>query len=105
MNKLLLSALLAAGLLASARTADAGDCRRVFAGYDRCGRPVYQTIYVGRPVYDRCDPRPTYYRSYPTYHRGYPSHYRGYDSGYRTYYRSSSRSCSPRFGVSFSFSR
>ncbi len=102
MKKLLLAALLLSGITFLAPRAEAGSYRTVFAGYDRCGRPVYQRVYSS----SRCEPRSSYYYNAPTYYRS--SSYRSYDYGRRydsdrSHCNTRSYSTRPRFAISFGF--
>lgn len=98
MNKSFLAPIAAAAFFLLGSQLQAGEYRRVHVGYDRCGRAVYETVYVGRPVYERCAPASYSYRRSRSYYR--PVYHAP-----RVTYRSGYRDCSPRFGVSFSFSR
>lgn len=75
MKKLFLATFLFAGLTAVVPSASAGHNERVFAGYDRCGHPVYREVCREeyRPRRDYYEERPTYYREAP------PVRYRSYE--------------------------
>lgn len=61
MKNLLIASLILTGLTAFAPTASAKKKHdREFAGYDRCGHPVYREVY--RPKYKHYEERPVYYR-------------------------------------------
>ena len=62
MKKLLIATILATGLTAFLPSASADCGERVFVGYDRCGRPVYQQVY--RQNYRSYDYQPAYQQSY-----------------------------------------
>jgi hypothetical protein len=95
MKKLLFAALFLTGFTLITPPAQAGHTELVFAGYDRCGRPVYR--YIQRSS-SHCHSHSSYYA--PSRYQSY-SYGRHYDSG-RSYQErcSSSRS---RFSISFGF--
>ena len=94
-----LTALTLALLTAFAPHAEAASYRRVFDGYDRCGRPVYVWV---RQSSSSCAPR---------YRTDCEPRHRDYFSGYRRpilfhdAYSSSARDCysSPRFSIRIGF--
>jgi len=75
MKKLLIATLLLTGLTSLVSTASADHRERAFAGYDRCGNPVYREVYreTYRPSRSYYEERPTYYREAP------PVRYRSYE--------------------------
>ncbi len=96
MKKLLFTTLFLTGLALLAPRANADCQERVFLGYDRCGRPVYE--YVSRPSYYQ--PRQTYYYDAPVRYQSY-THSRGYD--YDRSCQSHYRDSRPRLSFSFGY--
>ena len=104
MKKLLIATILATGLTAFLPSASAHDSERVFVGYDRCGRPVYQE--VCRQNYRSYDYQPSYQQSYEPRQSYYYSQPR--ETRYRDYeddrcYAKKKKYCEPRFRSPLSF--
>src|ERR1051326_47952 len=97
MKKLLFTTLCLAGLALLAPRANADCQERVFLGYDRCGRPVYEYVY--RPSYYQ--PRETYYYDAPARCRSY-EYSRGCDYG-RYYSQPRCHDSRPRISFFFGF--
>ena len=103
MKKLLIATILATGLTAFLPSASADCGERVFVGYDRCGRPVYQQVY--RQNYRSYDYQPAYQQSYEP-RQSYYSEPR--ETRYRDYeddrcYAKKKKQCEPRFRSPLSF--
>ena len=96
MKKFLFATLFLTGLAMLTPRANADCQERVFLGYDRCGRPVYQ--YVSRPNYDQL--RQTYYYDAPVRYQSY-NYSRGYDYGQSS--QSRCRDSRPRISFFFGF--
>lgn len=89
MKKILFTALFLSGIAFLTPSAEAGGTQLVFAGYDRCGRPVYQRVYV-----------PSYYQSRSNCSNA-PVRYQSYNYGRS--HQPVCRDSRPRFSVRFGF--
>ena len=96
MKKFLFTTLFLTGLAFLAPGAKADCQERVFLGYDRCGRAIYQ--YVTRPSYYQ--PRQTYSYDAPVRYQSY-DYNRGYDYGRSS--QSHCRDSRPRLSFFFGF--
>jgi hypothetical protein len=105
MKKLLLATLFLGGLSLFASSASADCYERVFVGYDRCGRPVYEEVY--RPSYRNYEERPVYQPYYESrrpyvYVEPRTPRYRDYDDD-RGYSKSKKHRDEPRFRSPLAF--